>query len=237
MNAKASQGQSVIEFAIGVMLLVVFLLGIPLVAKIANVNILSIQALDYAAWRARAGNTNNDSLTREIKDRYFGETALIVDDEEIINSGAVLGSGREGQAIYNREGILVQYQNTTAYNEIRLTDAYRLPYKEGAGILTITTPLQNTNLFPELSDSLVIKKSLYVSNETLAAKDARHSQERLSNMSATIIPYNTGNQKKAAGLLNKVISVWRPITGEHKLADVTVTDKAIPQDRLAEYRR
>ena len=88
------QGQSLIEFAISVIVLVAFLLAIPIIAKIANANIMSIQALDYAAWRVREGNTDNDKLTQEVSDRYFGETALIVDNEKINNQGVRLGTGK-----------------------------------------------------------------------------------------------------------------------------------------------
>ena len=108
MKYKES-GQAAVEFAVSFSVLIALILSIPILAKTANANIMSIQALDYAAWRIREGNTNNEELTREVSNRYFGETALIVDDEQIDNQGARLGTGKQNQQIYRNGSVTINY--------------------------------------------------------------------------------------------------------------------------------
>lgn len=229
-------GQSVIEFAVCVTVLLAFLIGIPIVAKIANINIMSIQALDYAAWRVREGNTDNKMLTTEIKDRYFGESALIVDNEQISNLGANLGRGKDGQKIYDRDGIVVQYHAEKSHNKIRFRNGYKFPLDDKSGKVSISVPLQNLDVLPEIVSNMTISNNLYIDNQSLTSLDDEHTKSSLRNMSSTIVPYNSKAQRLDAKIINSIMPLWSKITSEHNISDIDVSEKSIPKDRLAEYK-
>lgn len=238
MRQNTQKGQSMVEFAIAVSALLVFLVGIPIIAKIANVNVLSIQALDYAAWRVREGNTDNDKLSSEINDRYFGETALIVDDEKIINTGARLGMGRDGQDIYEANSVRIDYTKDTNGNGLSvLSRGANLPINDKKGVVSITTPLQNLDVMPEIASNITINKSLYVDNQSLTALDGTDIQNHLKSMSSTMIPYNNGLQKAQNNVANSIISALNviPIFSEHKIEDPYVPESTVPKDRMVKF--
>lgn len=242
------QGQSLIEFAISVMVLVVFLLAIPMIAKIANANIMTTQALDYAAWRVREGNIDNDVLSREVSDRYFAETALIVDNEKINNQGVKLGTGKDGQQIYEPDTVSINYiansdkmsgANGAVWNQVN--DDYNFHLYDKKGTVSINLPLQNLDVIPEITGSMTISKTLYVDNQTLAAPDAKHIQNQLRQANAIkILPYNNGLQKNTNKLTNAAITALRVATigliDEKTVKDVIVNESAVPNDRLATYQ-
>mgnify|MGYP000010422174 FL=1 len=246
------QGQSLIEFAISVIVLVAFLLAIPIIAKIANANIMSIQALDYAAWRVREGNTDNDKLTQEVSDRYFGETALIVDNEKINNQGVRLGTGKSGEQIYEPDTVSINYipDNSKASGWYAqpwnaLDSQYKLPIYDKKGTVSINLPLQNLDVIPEITSSMTISKTLYVDSQTLAAKENSEITQKLSNMNMEIIPYNKSGQKQLNHVLNdSVITILNalPIPNSYnpfetnKISDISVKEDAVPTDRLAPYQ-
>ena len=245
---KSHQGQSLIEFAISVMVLVAFLLAIPIIAKIANANIMSIQALDYAAWRVREGNTDNDKLTQEVSDRYFGETALIVDNEKIFNQGVRLGTGKEGQQIYEPDTVSINYiANSDKISGVNgflwstVNDDYKLRLYDKKGTVSINLPLQNLDVLPEITNSMTISKTLYIDSQTLAASDANHIQNQLNQAnSMKILPYNSGLQKNTNKITNSAITALKVATigliDEKKIEDISVKESAVPDDRLTTYQ-
>ena len=242
------EGQSLIEFAVSVSVLIALLVSIPIIAKIANVNVMSIQALDYAAWRAREGNVDNSKLTQEVNDRYFGETALIVDDEKINHQGAQLGTGKDNEQIYRSNTVTVNYNADNSkmskgasrglWNH--MDDDYKLGLYNKKGTLSINVPLENLNVIPEIADSITITKSVYIDNQTLSARDQREIQNNMDDFKSIILPYNNGAQKK---LLNEptnlAIETLRVIPldvfQDYRLRDVTVNHEEVPDDRLTEF--
>lgn len=237
----SQNGQSLAEFAISVSVLIVFLLGIPMVAKIANVNIMSIQALDYAAWRVREGNTNNTKLTTEVSDRYFGETALIVDSQKVLHSGANLGTGKNGNQIYQYDSVSVQYTATPHIpNDFKLEKGYKLPITQKSGVVSINVPLQNLNVISQIPESLTINKSLYIEAQTLTAQDNTEIKQKIGDISNTIVPYNSGAQKTSNKLVNAFIGVLKGVTlgfiNEHKIASIDIEESTLPKDRLEVYK-
>lgn len=251
MKSK-QQGQSLIEFAISVMVLVAFLLAIPIIAKIANANIMSVQALDYAAWRVREGNTNNDKLTQEVSDRYFGETALIVDNEKINNQGVRLGMGKSGEQIYEPDTVSINYipddsksSGLTGRAWNTLDAQYKLPVYDKKGTVSINLPLQNLDVIPEITSSMTISKTLYVDSQTLAAKDGAEIKQKIGNMNMEIVPYNKSGQKQLNHILNDSLIILLnalPIPNNYnpfetnKISDISVKEDAVPSDRLATYQ-
>lgn len=241
-RSSDQNGQSIVEFVASVGVLVAFLIGIPIVAKIANINIMSIQALDYATWRVREGNTDNNQLTQEVSDRYFGETALVVSGHKIENTGVRLGTGKNYEQIYQKDTVNVAYipkPNIPKVDSV-LKSQYKLPLSDKAGEVVINVPLENLDVLSEIPSSMTIKNSLYVDNESLTARDGEEIKQRIGEIKGTIVPYNNGIQRKSYHLLNNtVISTLNliPILREHKLKDVSINESALPQDRLAEYKK
>lgn len=235
-------GQSIVELVASIGVLVAFLIGIPIIAKIANVNIMSIQALDYAAWRAREGNHDNQQLTQEVSDRYFGETALVVSDQKIENTGARLGAGKHYEQIYQRDTVNVAYVQKSDVPKIDsvLKDQYKFPLSDKAGEVVINVPLENLDVLPEITSSMTIKNSLYIDNQSLTALDGEEIKQRLEAIKPAVVPYNNGTQRKSYHILNdtvfKILNAI-PILKEHKIQDVSVDDSAAPQDRLADYHK
>ena len=253
---KNIKGQSLIEFAVSISVLIALLVSIPIVAKIANVNIMSIQALDYAAWRVREGNTDNTLLSQEVSDRYFAETALIVDNEKIAQGGANLGTGRNNQQIYRPDTVTVNYtpdnsptvQGLEGASWNSINDAYDFGMYSKKGTLSINVPLENLDVIPEIASSMVIKKSLYIDSQTLSARDADAIQESMDNFDNSVIPFNSGAQSAIVNTpINAVILGLRvatlPITvllnenvfDHYTLSDVAVKHDEVPADRLAVF--
>lgn len=235
-------GQSIVEFVASIGVLVAFLIGIPIVAKIANVNIMSIQALDYATWRVREGNTDNNQLTQEISDRYFGETALVVSGHKIENTGVKLGTGKNYEQIYQKDTVNVAYvpKSDIPKGDGILKNQYKLPLSDKAGEVIINVPLKNLDVLPEIPSSITIKNSLYIDNQSLTARDGEEIRQRMGEIKETIVPYNNEIQRKSYRILNNtVISALNliPILREYKLKDVSISESTLPQDRLADYKK
>lgn len=242
------EGQSLIEFAVSVSVLIALLVSIPILAKIANVNVMSIQALDYAAWRVREGNTNNSRLSQEVNDRYFGETALIVDDEKINHQGAKLGIGKNDEQIYKKNTVTINYNadysDMSSGNTKRLWNKMDKDYKFGLynkkGTLSINVPLENLSVIPEIADSMTIAKSIYIDNQTLGANDKEGIQNNMNKFNSVILPYNNGKQKEYLSKpTNRAISVLRIIPmdvfDDYELKSISIKHDEIPDDRLAEF--
>lgn len=239
-------GQSAVEFAVAVSVLIALLLAIPILAKIANANIMTIQALDYAAWRVREGNTDNDALSREVNDRYFGETALVVDDKKINHQGAMLGTGRDNEQIYQNGSVTVNY---TANNEDmgggtgklwnNVDRSYNLGLNDKKGVVSINVPLENLDVLPEIASSTVIRKSIYIDNQALTARDKVEIQDNMNGFGDIIIPYNDGLQSKSNELVNGAMDLMRVIPVDvldhHQLEDIDIDHDAVPEDRLARF--
>lgn len=235
-------GQSIVEFVASIGVLVAFLIGIPIVAKIANVNIMSIQALDYATWRVREGNKDNNQLTQEISDRYFGETALVVSGHKIENAGVKLGTGKNYEQIYQKDTVNVAYvpKSDIPKGDGILKNQYKLPLSDKAGEVIINVPLENLDVFPEIPSSITIKNSLYIDNQSLTARDGEEIRQRMGEIKETIVPYNNEIQRKSYRILNNmVISALNliPILREYKLKDVSISESTLPKDRLADYKK
>lgn len=235
-------GQSIVEFVASIGVLVAFLIGIPIVAKIANVNIMSIQALDYATWRVREGNTDNNQLTQEISDRYFGETALVVSGHKIENTGVKLGTGKNYEQIYQKDTVNVAYvpKSDIPKGDGILKNQYKLPLSDKAGEVIINVPLENLDVLLEIPSSITIKNSLYIDNQSLTARDGEEIRQRMGEIKETIVPYNNEIQRKSYRILNNtVISALNliPILREYKLKDVSISESTLPQDRLADYKK
>lgn len=235
-------GQSIVEFVASIGVLVAFLIGIPIVAKIANVNIMSIQALDYATWRVREGNTDNNQLTQEISDRYFGETALVVSGHKIENTGVKLGTGKNYEQIYQKDTVNVAYvpKSDIPKGDGILKNQYKLPLSDKAGEVIINVPLENLDVLTEIPSSITIKNSLYIDNQSLTARDGEEIRQRMGEIKETIVPYNNEIQRKSYRILNNtVISALNliPILREYKLKDVSISESTLPQDRLADYKK
>lgn len=241
-------GQAAVEFAVSFSVLIALILSIPILAKIANANIMSIQALDYAAWRVREGNTNNLELSREVSDRYFGETALVVDDERINDQGANLGRGRNNQQIYQNDSVTINYTPDTSsmsgaegrpWNS--LNSASNLGLYDKKGTVSINLPLENLDVIPEIASSLVINKSLYIDNQALTARDHTEIQNSMDNFDSTFIPNNGGVQNSLVTSTNIVITGLKgfvvDVLNHHELKDIRVDHDAVPQDRLATFNR
>lgn len=244
MNSNES-GQAAVEFAVSVSVLIALLLAIPILAKIANANIMSIQALDYAAWRVREGNTDNEVLSREVSDRYFGETALVVDDKKLNHSGAQLGKGKNNEQIYRNDTVTINYTpDDTNDSWSKVDDMYRFNLYKKKGSVSINLPLENLDVIPEIAQSLTIKKSLFVDNQSLTARDEQEIQNGMDNFEAKVLPYNNGLQKKSMNLtFNPIIkgidfsAGWiDKVFSDHKIEDVKVNHKEVPDDRLVEFK-
>lgn len=251
MKNKES-GQAAIEFAVSFSVLIALILSIPILAKIANANIMSIQALDYAAWRVREGNTDNMELSREVSDRYFGETALIVDDEQINDQGARLGTGKGNQQIYQNDSVTINYnadssnmsgaQGASWNNFDRVTN---LGIYDKKGTVSINVPLENLDVIPEIASSMTISKSLYIDNQALTARDKSQIQNSMNNFDSVVIPNNGGSQDLFVKPANIAIAGLKLISDStlglldvldhHKLEDVEVDHDAVPKDRLATF--
>lgn len=236
-------GQSMVEFVAGVVVFVAFLIGIPIVAKIANINIMSIQALDYAAWRVREGNTDDVKLTSEVSDRYFGETALVVSDDKIAHAGARLGRGKDFEQIYQADTVSVMYTKKSDIPKVdnTLKDRYNLPLSDKAGEVVINVPLENLDVLPEISSTMTISKSMYIDNQALTARDSIDIRQKLDSVDKTIIPYNSGHQKNLyKNTINPLIRLLRIASvghmNEYTIEDVHINENGIPKDRLVEYR-
>lgn len=235
-------GQSIVEFVASIGVLVAFLIGIPIVAKIANVNIMSIQALDYATWRVREGNPDNNQLTQEVSDRYFGETALVVSGYKIENAGVRLGTGKNSEQIYQKDTVNIAYLPKSDIPKVDgvLKNQYKLTLSDKAGEVVINVPLENLDVLPEIPSSMTIKNSLYIDNQPLTARDGEEIKQIMGEIKEIIVPYNNGIQRKSYHILNdEVISALNliPILREHKLKDVSISESTLPQDRLAEYKK
>lgn len=241
-KSSDQNGQSIVEFVASIGVLVAFLIGIPIVAKIANINIMSIQALDYATWRVREGNTDNNQLTQEVSDRYFGETALVVSGYKIENAGVRLGTGKNYEQIYQKDTVNVAYipkPNIPKVDGV-LKNQYKLPLSDEAGEVVINVPLENLDVLSEIPSSMTIKNSLYIDNQSLTARDGEEIKQRMGEIKETIVPYNNGIQRKSYRILNNtVISALNliPILREYKLKDVSISESTLPQDRFAEYKK
>ncbi|WP_019672535.1 TadE/TadG family type IV pilus assembly protein [Psychrobacter lutiphocae] len=238
-------GQAAVEFAVSVSVLIALVLAIPILAKIANANIMSIQALDYAAWRVREGNTNNELLSQEVSDRYFGETALVVDNEKLNHRGAKLGKGKDNQQIYRNNTVTINYapdNSDDSWNKIE--DLYKFGLYDQKGAVSINLPLENLNVIPEIVESLTIKKSLYVDNQTLTARDQKEIQDNMDNFNDIVIPYNNDAQKKATNIFYNTIikgidlsAGWiDSVFSDHQVEDVKVNHNEVPDDRLVEFK-
>lgn len=241
-KSSDQNGQSLVEFVAIVGVLVAFLIGIPIIAKIANVNIMSIQALDYAAWRVREGNTNNNQLTQEVGDRYFGETALVVSGQKIENTGVTLGTGKNYEQIYQKDTVNVAYISKPNIPKVDslLKNQYRLPLSDKAGEVVINVPLENLDVLSEIPSSMTIKNSLYIDNQTLTARDSEEVKQRLGVIKSSIVPYNNGVQKKLYQILNETAFNMlnaTQILKEHKIGNISINDSVLPKDRLVEYQK
>ena len=245
-------GQAAIEFAVTFSVLVALILSIPILAKIANTNIMSIQALDYAAWRVREGNTDDAELSREVSDRYFGETALIVDDEQVNDQGAKLGTGKDNEQIYQNDSVTINYnadssnmsgaQGVTWNNVERVTN---LGMYDKKGTVSINVPLENLDVIPEIASSVTISKSLYIDNQALTARDQSEIQSSMDDFDSIVIPNNGGGQDLFVAPTNVVISGLKVISDaslglldtfdHHRLRDVRVDHDEVPEDRLATF--
>lgn len=237
-------GQSAVEFAVSVSVLIALVLSIPILAKIANANIMSIQALDYATWRVREGNTNNQELSREVSDRYFGETALVVDDEQINDQGAKLGIGKGNQQIYQNDAVTIAYTpNNSTDSWDAIDNLYELRLYEKKGTVSINLPLENLNVIPEIVDSMTISKSIYIDNQALTARDKQDINENMKDFdSILVLPYNNNLQKNTNSAYNLVISTVSATLGsindvfeDYKIEEVEINHDAVPADRLATF--
>lgn len=251
MKTKES-GQAAVEFAVSFAVLIALILSIPILAKIANANIMSIQALDYAAWRVREGNTDNTELSREVSDRYFGETALIVDGEQINDQGAKLGTGKDNQQIYQNDSVTIEYnadssnmrgaQGVVWNNLDRVTNLGMFDKK---GTVSINVPLENLDVIPEIAGSMTISKSLYIDNQALTARGKGEIQSSMNNFDNLVIPNNGGSQDLYVEPTNFAIAGLKSISDaalglldvldHHSLKDVEVDHDAVPTDRLANF--
>lgn len=245
------KGQSLIEFAVSVSVLIGLLVSIPIIAKIANVNIMSIQALDYAAWRVREGTIDNSLLSQQVNDRYFGETALIVDDDRINHQGIKLGTGKNNEQIYRNNTVTLNFvaddsqmsrgSSRGLWN--KLDDDYKLGLYDKKGTLSINVPLENLNVIPEIADSITIKKSIYIDSQALSARDQKSIQDNMDNFKNTVIPYNDNSLKGQKNAVSKPTNIAIGLIGlipldifqDYKLKDVEVKHDEVPRDRLARF--
>lgn len=237
-------GQSAVEFAVSVSVLIALILSIPILAKIANANIMSIQALDYAAWRVREGNTDNAELSREVSDRYFGETALVVDDEQINDQGAKLGTGKGNEQIYQNDTVTVAYTPKNSKDSWDTIDnLYEFGLYEKKGTVSINLPLENLNVIPEIADSMTISKSIYIDNQALTARDSREIDDQMDDFdNVLVLPYNNGLQKDTNSFYNFFISTSNAALGwiddvfvDHEIEEIEIDHDAVPADRLATF--
>lgn len=242
MKKSNEQGQSLVEFVASVGVLLAFLIGIPLVAKIANANLMSIQALDYAAWRVREGNTISERLTQETNDRYFGEKALVVDNEKIDNLGVRLGTGKGNQQIYQANTMSVSYtpnpQIANNGNFKKLLNGFDFPLDKKSGTVAIRVPLENLAVFKDedMADKLVITKSLYIDNQSLTAADNQDIKNMVKGMPSARVPYDNA-QRKSYGLFNDALFFIKQITGEEEISIIEADENHIPKDRMVKYQQ
>lgn len=190
----------------------------------------------------REGNTDNNQLTQEVSDRYFGETALVVSGYKIENAGVRLGTGKNSEQIYQKDTVNVAYISKPNLPKVDsvLKNQYKLPLSDKAGEVVINVPLENLDVLPKIPSSMTIKNSLYIDNQSLTARDGEEIKQRMGEIKETIVPYNNGIQRKSYHSLNNtVISALNliPILREYKLKGVSIGESTLPEDRLAEYKK
>lgn len=213
MSFQNQKGVGVIEFAVSAGMLVIFIITIPLIGKIANLNLLAIQSLDYAAWEVqkREGTATSAILTRDVNDRFFAASGAYVKTGSV-PLGANLGfSGAQGKAMVTRGSVKVQVTPITNnsndrfnFHDIgRLTRDLKLSSNSYYKV-KVTVPLVNLKMLEGLTDSLVITKEMNVLTNGWSSISNIDTNNRIKKSGIRVYPH-----QKASGLINALRPVFR----------------------------
>lgn len=232
VSIQRQKGVGVIEFAVSAGMLVIFIIAIPLVGKIANLNILAIQSLDYAAWEVqkREGTATSAILTRDVNDRFFAASGAYVKTGSV-PLGANLGfSGAQGKAMVIRGSVKVQVTPITNrsndlfnFDEVgRLTRDLKLSSNSYYKV-KVTVPLTNLKMLDGLSDSLVITKEMNVLTNSWISKSNIDTNDHIKNAGIRVYPH-----QRASVLINKLKPVF-DLFGEPTIRTDVVDSSVVPR--------
>lgn len=229
---QRQQGVGVVEFAVSAGMLVIFIIAIPLIGKIANLNILAIQSLDYAAWEVqkREGTATSAILTRDVNDRFFAASGAYVKTGSV-PLGTNLGfTGAQGKPIVARGSVRVQVTPITNksndlfnFNEVgRLTRDLKLS-SDSYYKVKVTVPLTNLKMLDGLSDSLVITKEMNVLASGWASSSNVDTNDRIKHAGIRVYPH-----QKASGLIRQLQPVFS-LFGEPTINTDVVDSSVVPR--------
>ncbi len=232
LSIHRQKGVGVIEFAVSAGLLVIFIIVIPLIGKIANLNILAIQSLDYAAWEVqkREGTATSSILTRDVNDRFFAASGAYVKTGSVPLGENQGFTGAKGKSMVARGSVKVQVTPITDGTNDRFNFDYvgRLTrdlklssnsyYK-----VKVTVPLTNLRMLDGLSDSLVITKEMNVLTNSWTSLSNADTNNRIKRAGIRVYPH-----QKASSLINALRPVFR-LFDEPEIKTDVVDSSVVPK--------
>lgn len=227
------RGQALVEFVIGVMVVVLFLVLIPLLGKLLQVRLKVVEAANYVVWEQAKGVAEDDAgMGITIGSRFFSTQGTGIHSEwkqHAHHEGWRTNSGKfmvDGDAVK----VLTNTTSDKCFRSVRqVTNALSLS-TANLHSPTVAVKINHLDEYAWMPDSLIMTQQFSIIRDSWSSSSPQDVQFRVGR--ATVLHPYPKWQRPVMSAVNKFLSL---IFGEPRIRTNLVNPEIVPKDRLVKY--
>lgn len=233
-NLPGQCGQAVVEFVVGVGVLVLFLIVIPVFGNLFEIRLRTIEAADYVLWRKiKQGIKESDAISSmQIESRFFSYIGQPITTAKSAAVNSATWAMPDGQPLVKPGSIRVK--SATIAEDIpgaadRVRSAFDLP-SSGIQQASVTVRLSVSEQYEWLSAGMKIQQHFAgIGNTWVASGPPEIIRHTVG--AHEFHPYPVAQK----GVVHTVNGLLDLIFGEVKLRTNLIRPDIVPADRLEVY--
>ncbi|MDO8331320.1 MAG: hypothetical protein Q7T36_12700 [Fluviicoccus sp.] len=228
-----NRGQAMVEFVVGVMVVVLFLVLIPLLGKLLQIRMKVVEAANYVVWEQAKGVAEDDAgMGMTVGHRFFSAQGIGVNSEwkqHANHQGWLTNKGKimvDGTAVK----VLTNTISDKSFKSVRqLTSALSLSTTNLVSP-AVVVKVNNLEEYAWLPDSLTMTQQFSIVRDSWTSSSPQDVQLRIGR--ATVLHPYPKLQRPIISTVNNLLSL---IFGEIQVKTNLVNPEVVPKDRLVKY--
>lgn len=228
-----SRGQALVEFVVGVMVVVLFLVLIPQLGKLLQIRMKVVEAANYVVWEQAKGAEEDDAgMGVTVGYRFFSAQGTGIHSEwkqHASHEGWRTNNGKfmvDGAAVK----VLTNTTSDKSFKSVRLlTNALNL---STANLVSpaVTVKVNNLEEYAWMPESITMRQQFSIVRDGWTSTSPQDVKLRIGR--ATVLHPYPKWQRPVMSTVNKLLSL---IFGEVRINTNLVNPEVVPKDRLVKY--
>jgi len=228
-----SRGQALVEFVVGVMVVVLFLVLIPLLGKLLQIRMKVVEAANYVVWEHAKGVAEDDAgMGMMVGHRFFSAQGIGVHSEwkQYANHQGWQTNNGKFMVDVSAVKILTNTTGDKSFKSVRqLTSALSLSTTNLVSP-AVVVKVNNLEDYAWVPDSLTMTQQFSIVRDGWTSTSPQDVQLRIGR--ATVLHPYPKWQRPVMSTVNKLLSL---IFGEVRIKTNLVNPEVVPKDRLVKY--